>query len=286
MTVSVQSGVDDTVGLAGRIRRMASLPRHVAADRNAPFSRMKKLSHGAAGMIGLVVLWQIFAANHIVNPLVTSSPSAIVHRASQLYAAGTLGTVCLQSLELFAVAFGLSLVIGIGVGIIIGWYRTVGAVLDPLVSFMYAAPRVALIPLITVWFGVGFRAQVVTVLLISVFPIIINVQAGVNSVDRNLMRVARGYMASSRDVLWTVALPGAVPHVVSGIRNGLSQGLVGVVVAEYLIGNAGIGGLIVSAGQSLDSAAAFVGLIIIASMALVFTTALRRLERHMDHWRH
>ena len=175
--------------------------------------------------------------------------------------------------------------IGIVGGIIIGWYRRIGAVLDPLVSICYAAPRVALVPLIVVWAGIGDNAQIVTVVLIAVFPILINVQAGVSAVDRHLVLVARSYLGTNLDVLRTIALPGSTPHLVSGIRQGLSQALIGVVIAEYLIGSNGIGGLIVASGQTLNFSNAFVGVFVVAIAALVLTSLLRRLERRLDRWR-
>jgi ABC-type nitrate/sulfonate/bicarbonate transport system permease component len=260
--------------------------RRVAADRSQDLSKWSKFGYGAAGIVLVVALWQVLAAEHVLNELIFSSPWDVLQAARSLFDDGTLGTVVGQSAQLFGVAFGLALVIGIAGGIVIGWYRRIGAIVDPLVSIAYAAPRVALIPVITVWVGIGFEAQVITVLLTAVFPIMINVQAGVSSTDRNLVQVARGYLGTNFDVLRTVALPGAVPHIISGVRQGLAQALIGVVVAEYLIGSLGIGGLIVSAGQSLDSADAFVGVLIMSFAALVLTMGLRRLERRLDHWRH
>lgn len=259
--------------------------RRVAADRSKELSKWSKFGYGVTGIVLVLVIWQALASEHVLNELIFSSPLGVLKAARALYDNGTLGTSVAQSAQLFGIAFGLALVIGVGGGIVIGWYRRVGAIVDPLVSIMYAAPRVALIPVITVWVGIGFEAQVITVLLIAVFPIMINVQTGVSSTDRNLVQVARGYLGTNFDVLRTVALPGAVPHIISGVRQGLAQALIGVVVAEYLIGSLGIGGLIVSAGQSLDSASAFVGVFIMSFAALILTMALRRLERRLDHWR-
>ena len=257
----------------------------VAGDRSKDLSKWAKFGYGAGGIIFVLVLWQVLASAHVLNELIYSSPTGVVKAARTLVDDGTLGTAVAQSAELFAFSFAIALVAGVLLGIVIGWYRRIGAIVDPLVSIGYAAPRVALVPVITVAFGIGFEAQVVTVVLTAVFPIIINVQAGVASADRNLVQVARGYLGTNLDVLRTVALPGAIPHIISGVRQGLAQALIGVVVAEYLIGSLGVGGLIVSAGQSLDSASAFVGVLIMSFAALILTMALRRLERRLDHWR-
>jgi ABC-type nitrate/sulfonate/bicarbonate transport system permease component len=257
----------------------------VAADRSKELSRTAKFCYGLGGVVVTIALWQILASTGAINTLIYSSPWKVLQAAKSLQSNGSLDTALVESAKLFGASFGIALVAGVLIGIIIGWYTRLGAVLDPLVSIVYAAPRIALVPVVIVAAGIGFKAQLITVVLTAVFPIIINVQAGVASADRNLVQVARGYLGTNFDVLRTVALPGAVPHIVSGIRQGIAQGLIGVVVAEYLIGSQGIGGLIVSAGQSLDDSSAFVGVIIMSLAAVVLTMLLRWVERRLSHWR-
>jgi ABC-type nitrate/sulfonate/bicarbonate transport system permease component len=257
----------------------------VAGDRTKDISRRSKLLYGVGGLVAAIALWQILASTGAINVLIYSSPWKVLQAARTLQSNGTLDTALAQSGKLFGVGFAIALVVGLIGGVIIGWYRRLGALLDPLVSIVYAAPRIALVPVIIVAAGIGFQAQLITVVLTAVFPIMINVQAGVAAADRNLIQVARGYMGTSFDVLRTVALPGAVPHIISGVRQGIAQGLIGVVVAEYLIGSQGIGGLIVSAGQSLDDSSAFVGVIIMSLAAVILTMLLRWVERRLSYWR-
>jgi len=243
------------------------------------------MKHGNRYTIAAIALWQILASTGAINVLIYSSPWKVLEAARTLQSNGSLDTALAQSGKLFGVGFAIALVVGLIGGVIIGWYRRLGALLDPLVSIVYAAPRIALVPVIIVAAGIGFQAQLITVVLTAVFPIMINVQAGVAAADRNLIQVARGYLGTSFDVLRTVALPGAVPHIISGVRQGIAQGLIGVVVAEYLIGSQGIGGLIVSAGQSLDDSSAFVGVIIMSLAAVILTMLLRWVERRLSYWR-
>lgn len=259
--------------------------RRVMEDRSKPLSRRSRIIYGAVAIVVVLGGWQILSSTHSVNTLLVSSPADIVKAAYDLNESGVLGSAVWQTTKVFFIAFGLSLVVGIGLGILIGWYRRLGALLDPIVSMLYAAPRVALLPLIVAWTGIGDEAQIVTVLTIAVFPILVNVQAGVSTVDRNLVQVARTYLGTNFDVLRTIALPACVPHLVSGVRQGLAQALLGVVIAEYLIGSTGIGGLIVSAGQTLNFSNAFVGVFVVSFAALLLTSALRWVERRLDHWR-
>jgi ABC-type nitrate/sulfonate/bicarbonate transport system permease component len=209
----------------------------VAGDRTKDISRRSKFLYGVGGLVAAIALWQILASTGAINVLIYSSPWKVLQAARTLQDSGSLDTALAQSAKLFGVGFGIALVAGLIGGVIIGWYRRLGALLDPLVSIVYAAPRIALVPVIIVAAGIGFQAQLITVVLTAVFPIMINVQAGVAAADRNLIQVARGYLGTSFDVLRTVALPGAVPHIISGVRQGIAQGLIGVVVAEYLIGS-------------------------------------------------
>jgi NitT/TauT family transport system permease protein len=240
---------------------------------------------GILGTCAILGVWQLLAAVGVLNELFTSSPWGVLRSFGQLSGSGVLWPAVGDSGLLFLVGFGIALGVGLILGVLLGWYLTLAAVLDPIVSLLYAAPRIALVPLISVWFGVGLTTQVVVVMLMAVFPIIINVSAGVAAIDRDQFAVARAYMGSNFAVLRTVALPGAVPHIVSGIRQGIAQSLIGVVVAEYLLGNDGIGGLIVNAGQVFQSGTVFVGVLIVALAAVVLTVGLRMIERRLDHWR-
>jgi len=257
----------------------------VAGDRTTDLSGRARLLYGLGGVIFAIALWQLLASAGAIDPLIYSSPWKVLQAGRTLQDNGALDKALVQSAKLFGTGFGIALVAGLIGGVIIGWYRRLGAILDPLVSIVYAAPRIALVPVVIVAAGIGFKAQLITVVLTAVFPIMINVQAGVASADRNLIQVARGYLGTNFDVLRTVALPGAVPHIISGIRQGIAQGLIGVVVAEYLIGSQGVGGLIVSSGQSLDDSSAFVGVIIMSLAAVILTMLLRWVERRLSHWR-
>jgi NitT/TauT family transport system permease protein len=191
----------------------------------------------------------------------------------------------LSSAKLFAIGFGLALAIGLPIGAAIGWYPRLRAVCDPWVSLIYASPRIAFIPLIVLWAGIGIDSQIVLVVLIAVFPIIINTATGIGTTDRDHMRLARAYLATDHDVLRTIALPGAVPTIIAGIRQGMIQGLLGTVAAEYFIGYTGLGGVIFTAGLTLQTGQAFAGAIVFALSALILTAGLRAIERRFDRWR-
>ncbi len=262
----------------------AALFRRRVANRR-PLSSRETWIFGTAGVVGFLLLWQIVAWTGAVSSLVLSSPIDIATTAVDMVQNGTLGAALLSTARLFGLGFGLSLVIGIVLGMILGWFRRIEATFDPLVSIVYATPRLALIPVVVVWFGPGLLSQVVIVILLAAFPILINVASGIGAADEGQLRLARSFLATNRDVLLTVALPAALPAVISGIRQGLNLALSGVVVAEYFIGTTGVGGLIFLAGSSLNTSQAFVGALVFAFAALILTQLLKMIENRLGAWR-
>lgn len=230
-------------------------------------------------------LWQLFASTGVVNETLSSSPWQVLQQARLLFDNGTLGSDVLASAQLYALGLALSITIGIIVGIIIGWWLTLGAIFDPWVAVMYSTPLIASMPLLIAWFGIGFESQVVMVILVSVFPLLVNVIVGSRQVDANLLKMARSFGASQPAVLRSLVLPSLVPYIVTGVRIAVGAGLVGVVISEYFEGSDGIGGMILNAGQQLNSAGVFLGLVILAGTALTLTSGIRTLERRVSSWR-
>ncbi len=267
-----------SASLAHRIgkRKVASRPS---------LSRQRTIIYGSAGIVATLLIWQCADWLHLTNSLILSSPTDVVRSFIRVTSSGELGPAVASTATLFGVGFAISLVIGIPVGAVLGWYRSVNAVADPLISLAYALPRIALIPMVVVWFGPGFAAQITVVVLLAVFPIIINVASGISTVTDDNLRLARSFLATNMDVLWTIALPGAVPAIISGIRQGVNLGLAGVVVAEYFIGSSGVGGMIFKAGLTLDTSKAIVGALVFGLAALLLTIILQLAEERFDKWR-
>jgi ABC-type nitrate/sulfonate/bicarbonate transport system permease component len=238
-----------------------------------------------ASVIVVLAAWQLCASLGVVDQKLTSSPWGVVQAARFLIDNGQLGSEVASSASLFGVGLGLAIVIGALGGVLIGWWRLVAAIFEPWIAILYAMPLIALLPLILVWFGIGFTAEVVMVVLIAVFPVLVSVMTGTRNADQELVRLARSFCGSELAVIRTVLLPSLIPYFVSGVRLAIGSALVGVVVSEYFLGNGGIGGLIVTAGENLQSGEVFVGITILALSAIVMTGLLRRAERRFSQWR-
>lgn len=263
--------------------RAPSSRRRVAKVREV--RRATRLLLGAVGVVVVLAAWEIAYRTGVVTRVTASSPSDIAHATKVLVDDHILFSAIWSTTKLFLVGFAISLGVGLVVGLVLGWYKVMHALLDPWVTMLYAAPRLALIPLVVVWAGIGFKAQVVVVVLLGLFPMIINTMAGVAAMDRTHLRVARSFLATNKDVLLTIALPGAVPFIIAGIRQSLVLSLTGVVVAEYFLGATGVGGLIFKAGQVLETGQAFVGVAFFCLAAVVLTSLLGVIEKHFDKWR-
>lgn len=279
-----ETGTVDPHGAAAGPSAGADIRRRKVAHIRQ-VGRQESMLLGATGLVAVLVLWEISARVGWVDPLVASSPTGVVTAAVELLQDGILLPAIGSTARLFAIGFGISLIGGLLIGALIGWYTRANAVVDPWISILYASPRIAFLPLIAVWFGPGLLGQVVVVVLIAIFPIVINVASGVAAIDRGHLRMARSFLATNRDVLVTVALPGAIPAIASGVRQGMMTGLLGVVVAEYFLGNTGVGGLIFQAGLTLRTGEAMLGALVFAVAALALSGLLKSLEKRLDKWR-
>jgi ABC-type nitrate/sulfonate/bicarbonate transport system permease component len=240
---------------------------------------------GTLSVLAFLAFWEAVVQFGFVNPLFTSSPSRIAVAGYELFASGTIyGDLQASGLEFFA-GYGLAIAIGVPVGVLMGWYSRVNAVLDPFVSALYATPRIALLPLVVIWFGIGAASTIAIVFLGAVFPILVNTITGVRTIDADFIKVARSFGSSDRQLFVKVALPSSVPLLLAGLRLGLGHGLIGIVVGEMFGATQGLGFLIAVAGARFQTDKLMVGIIIIAVAGMAMTQILRAVERRFERWR-
>jgi NitT/TauT family transport system permease protein len=257
-------------------RRLASL---VSADQ-ASLSAARRV----ASVILALALWEL-AARAIDNPLFFVSLSDVAMRGVQLWQDGTLQVHIETSLEELAIGLSLGIVAGILIGVVMASATAVEDLFDPWVSMVYSMPIIALAPLFVLWFGIGIASKVAIVFLMSIFPVLINSHVGLKTADKDYIEAARSFGSSPAQIFRKVRFPSAVPFIVSGIRNAISRGLIGVVVAEFFGSQAGLGYLIQYSAQTFDTKALFVGVFILAFGGIGAVEVLRRIERWLAPWR-
>lgn len=247
-------------------------------------SRRRRTLLSLASVAIFLALWELLPALGLVKPLFTSSPSRITAAFVTLAQGRLWNDLRVSGIE-FAAGMGLAVVVGIPFGVLLGWSGRFNAIFGPFVSALYAVPRVALMPLLILWLGIGIYSKIAIVFLGAVFPIIVNTMSSVRALDETLVRCARSFGANDRQILITIALPSAVPFILAGLRLGVGRGLVGVVVGELIAAQAGIGHMMNIAGATFQTDKVFVGVMILALFGWGLTGLLEALERRFDSWR-
>ena len=240
---------------------------------------------GGLAVTLVMIAWEGAWQMGMISPLFFTGPTAIWGAFRDTVASGQLIDDLAYSGTNFTIGFTTALVAGVVLGIIIGWYRSVRLVIDPFLNAFYATPRIALVPVIIIWFGIGALPGIVIVFLSSFFPILINTIVGVKTIDDDLLKAARSFCASDQQIFTSVALPGSVPFILTGVRQGVAHGLIGVVVGEMFTGGQGIGFMIAYGGQTFATERIFLGVIIMAGSGIILTSIAEKLQAHFSRWR-
>ena len=241
---------------------------------------------GTSAVIVFLAAWELVGNTlGLINPMFMSAPSLIFKAAIQLFASGEIyNDLYVSGLE-FGWGYLLSVVVGVPFGIACGWYKKFAYIFDPFINAMNATPRVALLPLVIIWLGIGILSKVGIIFLGAVFPILINARDGVKTTPYNLLTAARSFGASEWQIFKSVVLPSTLPFILTGLRLGVGRALIGVMVGELYAATAGIGFMITVAGATFQTDKVFVGVLIFAISGMIAMELLTRLESRFDKWR-
>src|SRR2546427_4637062 len=249
---------------------------------------------GALSVIVFLVLWEFMGGawsvyNPIpvlrINPMFMSAPSLVWKAGYELFSSGEIYNDLYVSGTEFFWGYVLSVVVGIPFGIAIGWYKKMSYTFDPFVNAMNATPRVALLPLIIIWLGIGIPSKIGIIFLGAVFPMLINARDGVKTTPQSLLNAAKSFGASEWRIFKSVVFPSTVPFILTGLRLGVGRALVGVLVGELYAATAGIGFMITVAGATFQTDKVFVGVGIFALSGMIGMELLTKVERRFDRWR-
>ena len=241
---------------------------------------------GTAAVALFLTIWELVGGVfQVVNPMFMSAPSFIWKAAVQLFVSGEIWNDLYVSGVEFGWGYFLSVIFAVPFGIAIGWYRKMAYLCDPFVNAMNATPRVALLPLVIIWLGIGILSKVGIIFLGAVFPLLINTRDGVKTTPANLLNAARSFGASEWQIFKNVVLPSTVPFILTGLRLAVGRALIGVMVGELYAATAGIGFMITVAGATFQTDKVFVGVLIFAISGMVATEMIDKVERRFDKWR-
>ena len=238
-----------------------------------------------AVLVVFLGLWQLVVAVGLVDAFWISTPALIAQELWHLLESGALASDVAVTIYEALVAFVISSVLGIICGLLLARSPFWDDVLAPFVLALNSLPRVALAQLIILWFGIGVMAKVVTAFTLVFFILLVNTLGGAKNVDNDIITIARLMGASERDILWKVTFPSALPWIFTGLNLGLTYSLLGVIVAEILASNHGLGYLIAASAASFNTAGVFAGLITLAVVAWLFSLIMRKVEARLLRWK-
>jgi NitT/TauT family transport system permease protein len=231
-----------------------------------------------------IACWQAMSGR-LVPEFWIASPSAIWHSLVTMDRTGQLVGAVRVTAEETVLGFLLGSAAGLAAGLILGISPIVARILDPYLVGANSIPRVALVPLMILWLGIGFETKVVFASLLVFFPVFMNTIAGVRDVDEDLIDVLRVMGAHKIQVIYKLIIPSALVWVFAGLRMSIPFALIGAVMAEMFASNAGLGYLLSLSANNFDTAGSFAALLVITVLGLVLTAIVGQVERRTMRWR-
>lgn len=231
--------------------------------------------------LALFLLWEAYCRASGISPFVLPAPSAIFEALWRFRAGIWLNAE--QTLLTTLAGFAIAVVFGLGLGVAIGASPWLYAALYPLLVAFNAIPKVAIVPVLVIWLGIGTLPAIITAFLISVFPIVVNVATGVATVEPELLDVLRSLGARRRDILLKVAIPRSLPYFFASLKIAITLAFVGSVVSETVAANRGIGFLMLR-DASANVPRMFAALLLIAALAVAMYGIAALIERRLTRW--
>lgn len=268
----------------GRTNRR-SAGRRMVTNRARFLIRRRRPWLGAATMGGLLLLWEAVARAGLVSPLFLPPPSAVLAAGWEMTASGEIFFHLGASLGRIAAGFVIGAALGTAVGLAMGFFQTIESALSPLVSTTYPIPKIAILPLLILWLGIGEASKVAVIALAVFFPLAINVHAGVRNVDPLLIKAAVSLGSGRRSIIRKVILPASLPMIFAGLRLGIGLALLLVVTAEMIAAQTGIGFLILSAADLMQTTRLMFGIAVLSVLGLLFARLMDRLETLLLPWK-
>lgn len=291
MSHDALAGDPDIVKTRDAVAEAESAKRAQAANirpvpfRGGGFRHRPHLRVSLLVFVTVIVLWQLGCQYGFISTIALASPAQAFGAIMDLVHTGMLWKHVGLSLYRLIAGWTLGTLLGIAVGIMVGLFSLVRAGLMPLVSALFPIPKIALLPLFVVWFGIGEGSKIATILFGTFFPTVIATYSGIDSVDRNLIRMGQSFGLTWASIVRKIIVPGALPAILSGFRISASIAIVLLVAAEMIGARYGIGAYILTAGALFAIDKLIAGVILLSVIGLVIAWLIGRAEKHFLDWR-
>jgi len=237
----------------------------------------------ALSILVFAALWEV--AGRTLDSTLIPPLSQIAQTWLRLLMSGKLLANLALSLWTLAAGFLLAVVLGVTIGVLMGWFRHVEHFLDLYINALMSAPMTAFVPVLILWLGLGVESRIAVVFLFAFFVIVINTLTGVKQVDRIWVEMARSFGAKERDVFFKIVLPAAMPAIMAGIHLGMGRAVKGMVTAEMLLTLTGVGGMIMQYGSAFATDALFAVILTILVLAMATMRLVRAVDRRLTGWK-
>lgn len=233
-------------------------------------------------ILATLVLWELLCVVLKIQVFVLPAPTDVVMSLMKYPQAVLINA--LHTLITTLAGFGLAVIFGVVLGLVIGASRTIYDGLYPLMIAFNSVPKVAIVPVLVIWFGIGAVPAVITAFAISFFPIVVNVATGLATIEPELLDVLRVLGARKRQILIKIGLPRAMPYLFASLKVSITLAFIGSIVAETVASNSGIGYLMIAASARFDVPLVFAGLLVTAAMGVILYEFFAVLERRVTFW--
>jgi NitT/TauT family transport system permease protein len=242
----------------------------------------------AASIVLFVLGWEIYVRARGIAPIFLPAPSAIAVYLWQMIIDGTMGYNLGVTLLRIFVGFAVAAVTGIALGVAMGMSRITAAVADVWIAALYPLPKISLIPLLIIWLGTGEAYRIVISAVTAFFPIVISTYSGIRQADRGLIKAAQDLGANARQIQLKVVIPAAIPSIFAGLHLGMGVTIILIVAAEMIGGSSqsGMGYLLISAGQVMETEKVFASLVVLAVVGAVVIKLQQWTDRLVAPWAH
>jgi NitT/TauT family transport system permease protein len=245
----------------------------------------KDIVRGCISICAGLLIWEILARLLLENELLIPPPSSVLRSFWRLAVSGQLNKHFAATLIEFTYGFSTATIAGIMLGYLMGMHRWFDEIMDPWIATLYSIPIITVVPLIIIWFGIGMVSKVIVVFKITAVAIILNTAAGIKNLDPVWLELAKSLRLSRWETTYKIRFPGALPYIITGMRLGVGRALLGVIVAELMAANAGLGYLLRDSSETWDSPKLFVTVTLLAVIGLISFNLIKRLEQKIAPWR-
>ena len=240
---------------------------------------------GLAVFIVVIGLWELGSQIGWIGPLILPAPSEAFTALAYLVETGEIWRHLEASVSRLVIGWSAGMVLGVAVGFSIGLFSIARSSLVPVVAALFPIPKIALLPLFIVWFGIGEGSKIATILFGTFFPTVIATYGGVDNVDRSLIRMGQSFGLSWWSIVRKIVLPGALPAILSGTRISASIAIILLVAAEMIGAEYGIGAYVLLAGNLAATDQLIAGVAMLSVLGLIVSWLIGRAERYFLRWR-